>query len=116
MDFGKPAELLMGNRYLLENNNVKMEDYEELNITTERSHIKNPIYIGRNAQIINSILGPYVSIGEDAFIENCILENSVIESKVYLKNIISKNSIIGSNVKVENICKENLIIGDKSVY
>ncbi|MFX0139991.1 MAG: sugar phosphate nucleotidyltransferase [Candidatus Hodarchaeota archaeon] len=116
LDFGRPTELLKGNKYLLEQNSSRIEDFQKFNITVERSFLKNPIFIGKNTKIINSVIGPYISIGDDSYIENCILENSVIETKTYLKNIISHNSIIGSNVKVENICKDNLIIGDKSIY
>jgi glucose-1-phosphate thymidylyltransferase len=116
LDFGRPTELLRGNKYLLEQNSSRVEDFQKFNITIERSFLKNPIYIGKNTKIINSVIGPYISIDDDSYIENCILENSVIETKTHLKNIISRNSIIGSNVKVENICKDNLIIGDKSVY
>ena len=116
LDFGRPSELLNGNKYLLMQNSVKKEDFSELNITAERSFIKNPVYIGKNTKILNSVIGPYVSIGEDSYIENCILENSVIEERTQLNNIISRNSIIGSDVMVENISKDYLIIGDKSRY
>ncbi len=115
LDFGRPSELLRGNRYLLEQNSIRVEE-QSLNITIERSFLKNPIHIGKNTKIINSVIGPYISIGDNSFVENCILENCVIEESVHLTNLISKNSIIGSNVHVENISKDNLIIGDKSVY
>ncbi|TFF99750.1 MAG: hypothetical protein EU540_06245 [Promethearchaeota archaeon] len=116
LDFGRPSEVLNGNRFLLENQSIKKEDFQTLNISVERSFIKNPNYIEKNTRIINSIIGPYVSIGRNCIIKNSILENCVIERNNTLSNIISKNSIIGSNVKVENISKDNLIIGDKSVY
>ncbi len=116
LDFGRPSELLKGNKYLLEQNFSRDDDLQKNNITIERSFLKNPYFIGKNTKIINSVIGPYVSIGDDSRIENCIIENSVIETRTYLSNIISQNSIIGSNVKVENISKDNLIIGDKSVY
>ncbi len=116
LDFGRPSEVLKGNRYLLEQQSVKVEEFKELNITSEKSYIKNPVYIGENSKIINSVVGPFVSIGADSLIENCILENCVIERNTNLKNVISEKSIIGSNVKVENISKNNLIIGDKSIY
>ncbi|TFG22958.1 MAG: hypothetical protein EU529_08865 [Promethearchaeota archaeon] len=116
LDFGRPSEVLNGNRFLLENHSIKKEDFQTLNISVERSFIKNPIYIEKNTRIINSIIGPYVSIGRNCIIKNSILDNCVIERNNTLSNIISKNSIIGSNVKVENISKDNLIIGDKSVY
>jgi len=116
LDFGRPSEVLKGNKYLLEQKSIKIEDFNELGITSERSFLKNPVYIGENSKIINSVVGPYVSIGTGSIIENCILENCVIERNAVLKNVISEKSIIGSNVKVENISKNNLIIGDKSIY
>ncbi|HUW89911.1 MAG TPA: sugar phosphate nucleotidyltransferase [Candidatus Nanopelagicaceae bacterium] len=116
LDFGRPSEVLIGNRYLLEQQSVKKEVFSELNILSETSFIKNPVYIGENTSIIKSVIGPYVSIGANSIIENCILENCVVESDTTLKNVISENSIIGSNVRVENISKNHLIIGDKSIY
>ena len=116
LDFGRPSEVLNGNRFLLEHQSIKKEDFQTLNISVERSFIKNPNYIEKNTRIINSIIGPYVSIGRNCIIKNSILENCVIERNNNLSNIISKNSVIGSNVNVENLCKDNLIIGDKSVY
>jgi len=116
LDFGRPSEVLKGNKYLLEQQSVKVDKFKKFNITSEKSYIKNPVYIGENSKIINSVVGPFVSIGDDSVIENCILENCVIERSTNLKNVISEKSIIGSNVKVENISKNNLIIGDKSIY
>ncbi|MFX1363540.1 MAG: sugar phosphate nucleotidyltransferase [Promethearchaeota archaeon] len=116
LDLGRPSELLNGNKYLLEQFSIKSEEFKDLNITVGRSFLKNPVHIGKNTKIINSVIGPYISIGKNSYLENCIIENSVIESNAHLSNIISKNSIIGNNVKVENISKDNLVIGDKSVY
>lgn len=116
LDFGRPSEVLNSNRILLESQSIKKEDFQALNISVERCFIKNPNFIGNNTKIINSVIGPYCSIGENTVIENSILESCVIENNNLLKNIISKNSIIGSNVKVENISKDYLIIGDKSIY
>ncbi len=116
LDFGRPSELLKGNRYLLEQNGSKKEDFERLNITIERSFLKNPIYIGKNTRIINSVVGPNVSVGDNSIIENSILNDCLIERNTFLKNMISEKSIIGSNVKIENISKNYLIIGDKSQY
>ncbi|MFX1257074.1 MAG: sugar phosphate nucleotidyltransferase [Promethearchaeota archaeon] len=116
LDFGRPSEVLNSNQFLLEYRSVKKEDYQSLKILIERSFIKNPNFIGKYTKIINSIIGPYVSLGNNCVVKNSILENSVIENNTILNNIISKNSIIGSYVNVENISKDNLIIGDKSVF
>ena len=116
LDFGRPSALLNGNQYLLKQDSIKKEDFTELKISSEKSFIKNPVYIGSNTKIINSVLGPYVSIGNNSILKNCILEDCVIEHNVVLNNIISRRSIIGSNVKVEDISKDNIIIGDKSIF
>ena len=116
LDFGRPSELLHGNMDLLQQQSIHEEDFDRLNISVEKSFIKYPVYIGRNTKIINSVIGPYVSIGDNSIIESSILKSSLIEKNASLTNIISKNSIIGSNVKVENITKDNLIIGDKSMF
>ncbi|NHJ25090.1 MAG: hypothetical protein EAX89_10970 [Candidatus Lokiarchaeota archaeon] len=116
LDFGRPSEVLNGNKFLLRQNSIKVEDFKDNNITFERSFIKNPVYIGKETQIFNSVIGPDVSLGENSYIENCILENCVIERNAILKNVITDNSIIGSYVNIENITKDNLIIGDKSIY
>jgi len=116
LDFGRPSELLNGNRYLLRTHSIKREDFQKLNISIESSFLKNPIYIGKNTKVINSVVGPYVSVDDDSYISNSILNNCVIEKSVILENIISENSIIGSDVRIENISKDNLIIGDKSSY
>ncbi len=116
LDFGRPSEVLNGNKYLLNQKSVNIEDFQELNVVSERSFIKGPVFIGKNTKISYSVVGPYVSIGCDSNIENCILENCVIEKNATLKNVITKSSIIGSNVRIENITKNNLNIGDKSIY
>ena len=116
LDFGRPSALLYGNKYLLSQESTKKEDFARKQITIDKSFIKNPIFIGENSKIVNSVIGPYVSIGNDSHIENSILENCVIEQAVSLKKIISSNSIIGSNAQISNISKDNLIIGDKTIY
>ena len=116
LDFGRPSALLFGNKYLLKQDSTNKEDFLTKHITTDRSFIKNPVYIGENSTIVNSVIGPYVSIGSDSYIENSIIENCVIEQAVSLKNLISSNSIIGTNAQVSNISKDNIIIGDKTIY
>ncbi|TFF83999.1 MAG: hypothetical protein EU552_01980 [Promethearchaeota archaeon] len=116
LDFGRPSALLYGNKYLLKQDSTKKEDFSSKNITIDKSFIKNPVFIGENSKIVNSVIGPYVSIGSGSQIEKAILENCVIEQEVSLKKLISSNSIIGSNAQISNISKDNLIIGDKTIY
>ncbi|MFX1276271.1 MAG: sugar phosphate nucleotidyltransferase [Promethearchaeota archaeon] len=116
LDFGRPSEVLRGNKYLIDQKPIKKEEFAQLHITFEKSWVKNPVYIGENTKIINSVIGPHVSIGKGSIIANSIIGNSVIEKNARLNNIITENSIFGSNVSIDGIIKDNLIIGDKSVY
>jgi glucose-1-phosphate thymidylyltransferase len=116
LDFGRPEELLKGNAFLLEQFNIKKEQFKTHSITFDKSFMKNPVYIGTNSIIESSIIGPHVSISNDCKIYNCILKNCVVEKNSTLSKVITENSIIGSNVNIENISKDNLIIGDKSSY
>ncbi|MFX1237984.1 MAG: sugar phosphate nucleotidyltransferase [Promethearchaeota archaeon] len=116
LDFGRPSEVLNGNKFLLEQNSTKKEDFAQKNIVVEKSWLKNPVHIGKGVKIFNSVIGPHVSIADETTIENSIISNSIIEKATTLRNIITSNSIIGTNANIEGIIKDNLIIGDKSVY
>lgn len=116
LDFGRPESLIEGNRHLLTELKLKDPLYENLfqsgNIID--SKIIPPVFIGKNGKIINSIIGPNVSIGDDFILEKCILSESVIGDGVRLKKIISSNSIIGDFSTLEDLIKKNITIGDSS--
>jgi glucose-1-phosphate thymidylyltransferase len=111
LDFGRPDALLSGNRVLLDANNAQLEGtIHEI----QHSIVKNPCAIGEHTVIRRSIIGPYVSIGNNCVIENCNLQNVVIGDECTMSNIISTNSIIGDNVKIDSIIKNAMILGDHS--
>jgi glucose-1-phosphate thymidylyltransferase len=111
LDFGRPDALLYGNRVLLESNKSVIDGaIGEI----RNSVVKNPCAIGIETSINCSIIGPYVSIGNDTVIENCNLQNVVIGDNCIVKNIITSNSIIGDGVKIDSIIKNWMILGDSS--
>lgn len=111
LDFGKPATLLEGNRYLLDTyNNLSGGPVDHITNTS----LTSPSFIGSNVQIENCVIGPYCSIGDNCVIRDCILRNVVMGDNCVLENIITKNSIIGDFVTMDDLIKENLIIGDRS--
>ncbi|MGZ5281556.1 MAG: nucleotidyltransferase, partial [Bacteroidia bacterium] len=59
------------------------------------------------------IIGPYASVGENAFIENSIISNSIIMNHTELKKANLENAMIGNFAKVERK-SEALNIGDYS--
>ncbi len=65
------------------------------------SEIIEPCFIGENVVIKKSKIGPHVSIGNNTFIENSVVEKSIIQEKTKIINTHLINSMIGNNVFFE---------------
>jgi glucose-1-phosphate thymidylyltransferase len=83
------------------------------NVKIVDSQIIEPCYIAEGVEIINSSVGPFVSIGKGTKIENANIENSLIQNHNDIKNADIKNSMIGSYVKYDGNF-ERLNLGDYS--
>ncbi|MHA2123660.1 MAG: sugar phosphate nucleotidyltransferase, partial [Promethearchaeota archaeon] len=116
LDFGRPVSLLAGNRLLLSEINIQDPTYENLikSGSISDSKIVPPVLIGRNTKIFDSVIGPYVSVGDNVNLKKCILSNSVIGDGANLKKIISSESIIGDYSVLEDLIKKSITIGDSS--
>ena len=88
-DCGKPETLLSTHRHLLKRNTVSMDLPESIIIP--------PVHIAQNASIENSIVGPYVSIGENAIIKRTMLRDSIVGDRTVLNDCILENSILGND-------------------
>jgi glucose-1-phosphate thymidylyltransferase len=77
------------------------------------SVIIHPCYIGENVSLINSIVGPHVSIGDNSVIEDSVVKNSIVQtnSKIAYANI--HNSMFGNHVYYKSHRSE-LSLGDYS--
>ncbi|MHA1675273.1 MAG: sugar phosphate nucleotidyltransferase [Promethearchaeota archaeon] len=111
LDFGRPEALLNGNRVLLEAHQSTINGQIA---KIENSMVINPCAIGKNTEIVRSVIGKYASIGKNCIIEDCNLNNVVIGDNCFLKKIITQNSIIGDNVKIDSIIKNKITLGDNS--
>ena len=92
-DCGKPETLLSTNRHLLEKNSKLREIPGVVTIP--------PVYIGANAEIVNSIIGPYATIGEGAHVTDSIIRNSIIGDESAVSGVLLDNSIVGNNGAVK---------------
>lgn len=72
-----------------------------------------PVFIGKNVQITDSVVGPHVSLGEGCSVERSLLSNSIVQDKAVLKNAFVANSMIGNHAVVEGQAAE-LSISDYS--
>jgi glucose-1-phosphate thymidylyltransferase len=105
-DCGKPDTVLHTNRYLLEKTGGQQ-------VPTNNSVLIPPVYIARTASITNSIIGPYVTIADDAVIRNVIVKDSIINEGAVIEDVMLSGSLIGSHAQVRRAF-EQLNVGDSS--
>jgi len=92
LDCGKHETMLETNQYLLKKNN------NEYNF--KNCKINYPVYIGKNVNLQNSIIGPFTTINDGCQIKNCIISNSIIDINCHLENTIICDSLIGKHSKL----------------
>lgn len=104
-DCGKPETLLETNKVLL----------HQLHQEKPRNGciINPPVFIADSATITNAIIGPNVTIGEQAVVYDTIISNSIIGQKSQINDIMLNNSIVGSNTLASSTGHQ-LNIGDFS--
>lgn len=81
------------------------------NISKANSVIISPCFIGKNVKIQNSVVGPYVSIGDNSQVENSVIQNSIIQSNAKIKKANLENAMLGNHVEYSG-SSHDLSIGD----
>lgn len=121
----KPGEvsewLDCGNKAVTVHTNQRVLEYDKernLKMVSESATLKNaviiePCFIGENAKIINSVVGPHVSIGKDTIVSDSRIENSNIQHNTSIKNANLKDSMIGSFASYDGLARD-LSLGDYS--
>ncbi|NOX17827.1 MAG: NTP transferase domain-containing protein [Chlorobi bacterium] len=104
-DCGKPETLLSTNQFLLSQNGKPPERKDVVVIP--------PVFIAENAEVKNSVIGPFTTISQNCVIEDSIIKNSIIGSEAKVFASILENSIIGSNAVVRGTYKK-INAGDSS--
>ncbi|MFC1694174.1 sugar phosphate nucleotidyltransferase [Candidatus Latescibacterota bacterium] len=90
-DCGTPQTLLETNRHMLS----REGNCESLS----GSIVIPPVFIHEGADIVNSIIGPNVSIGIDTSVEKSIVSDSIIGSGARVANATIISSLIGDNAQ-----------------
>lgn len=104
-DCGKVETLLETNRYLLSKHPLQYE--------LDGSIVIAPAYIAASASVERSVIGPYVSIGENARVVDSVVANSIIADEAQVSRCIMEDSLIGARAVVEGTAK-HLNVGDSS--
>jgi glucose-1-phosphate thymidylyltransferase len=77
------------------------------------SVIIQPCFIGDDAVIENSVVGPYVSVGESSEIRESRISNSIIQKNTKISKSLLENSMVGNFVSLEGK-PTDLSLGDYS--
>ena len=70
-----------------------------------------PVYLGDYVEIDNTVLGPYVSVGDNSKISESRIQNSIIQKETLIKNANLSNSMLGNFVTFEGKATD-LSVGD----
>lgn len=104
-DCGKPEAMLETNRKLLKNAPVARP--------INGSIIIPPVSISPTAEIVNSIIGPYVSIADRVVVKSSVVRDSVLAEGCMVADTLLESSLIGANAVIRGGFKK-LDMGDSS--
>lgn len=102
-DCGKPETLLSTNQFILSRNGHNKE--------IDSVVIIEPVFISPTAKIKNSVIGPFVSIGDNCKIFDSVIKNSIINKNSKVDKMVLTDSIIGADAKVKG-SQHKLNVGD----
>jgi glucose-1-phosphate thymidylyltransferase len=113
LDTGKKEDLLKANRLLLQNIQPQMKGILEGDTNVQgslecgndsilrASYIKGPVSIAAGCHIVNSRIGPHVSLGDGCRVQGCSIANSIILGGCRLSLVHSmKDSVLGRGVTI----------------
>jgi glucose-1-phosphate thymidylyltransferase len=111
-----------GNKEVTVETNSRMlgflhEDGENLiadSVRLENATVIPPCYIGEDVAVINSVIGPNVSLGKGTHVTNSKIQNSLIQTHAQIKNAQLNNAMIGNHVNFDGDFT-SISLGDYSV-
>ena len=112
LDTGTIEATLDTNKVLLEKQGKQVKTY-----TGKKCEVIEPCAIHPSAEISNSTIGPYASIGANCKIENSTISESILEADCEIQDLGLKRSLIGKQAKVKGRGDGHVIqlnVGDSS--
>ena len=106
LDCGNKNATVESNTAILQAGKDNLSEGQTINST-----IIPPCYLEEGSQIINSVVGPNVSLGKGSIIKNSIISNSLIQENSTIENRILDNTMIGSKAMVIGRA-EDISVGD----
>lgn len=109
LDCGNKNVTVQTNRRYLEF--IKSQPLVSAKAKVINSVIIPPCFIGDDAVIENSVVGPYVSVGEKTKIVDSRIENSIIQTQSVISRAMLTNSMLGNFTTFEG-SSQDLSLGD----
>ena len=100
LDCGNKSATVHTNQRVLEYDLSAGKPLREQEVFLENSVVIEPCFIGKNTRLVNSVIGPHVSIGESSSVENSVIRNSIIQKNSKLISVNIADSMIGNNSEV----------------
>jgi len=100
----------------VQTNQRYLEFIKDQNLVSKKVKLVNsliipPCFVGDGVVIENSVIGPYVSIGENSKISDSRIKNSIIQKDAVLRNAMLENSMLG-NFTIFEGSVQDLSLGD----
>ena len=99
LDCGNKEAMVNTNKRYLEF--IKDGQLVAASVKQVNSVIVPPCFIGEHVVIENSVVGPYVSIGDSTRIGDSRIANSIIQKNCLVRNAVLNNSMLGNFVNFE---------------
>jgi glucose-1-phosphate thymidylyltransferase len=109
LDCGKPDALLETNRYLLEHGCDNSNDIEKM----PGAVFVPPVFVHPGANIRDSVIGPFASIGPDCVVLNSEIRDAVIEREAVIQDSVLHASLVGIGARLSGL-HGTVNIGDHS--
>ncbi|RDI56456.1 sugar nucleotidyltransferase [Flavobacterium glaciei] len=111
-----------GNKNVTVETNSRMlgflhQDGESLvdeSVQLENATIIPPCYIGKNVVLVNTTVGPNVSLGDGCHVKDSTIKNSLVQTHSHIKNAVLDNAMIGNHASFDGNFT-SISIGDYSV-
>ncbi len=114
LDVGRPSDAIDANKVLLRERELSIEGESvnsdlrnrsevglEKGSRIQDSHLNGPVHVARGSEVINSELGPNVSVGEDVVLEDTRVSNAIIMSGTRVSNSNLTETLIGTDSSIE---------------
>jgi glucose-1-phosphate thymidylyltransferase len=79
------------------------------------SLVISPCFIGENVTLVNSIIGPNVSLEPGALVENSVVRNSILRGDSRVLDAVIDNSMIGARAQVTGKAMDLSLSDDSTV-